>query len=43
MNRWPVILFVGMAVVVAVNLGFIWVAVATAPDIDPSYSGTQER
>ena len=42
-DRWPAALFLGLLVVVFVNLGFVWVAVATAPDIDPSYTNTQQR
>lgn len=43
MNRWPVFLAAGLTVVVLVNLAMIWIAIETAPDVEPSYSQTQDR
>jgi hypothetical protein len=43
MERWPVFIAIGLGIVVLVNLGFITVAIAYAPDVEPSYSNTQDR
>jgi hypothetical protein len=43
MSRWPVFIAVGLGVVVMVNAAFIYVAIATAPDVDPTYTHNQDR
>lgn len=43
MERWPLIIAGGLLVVVLVNAGFIWIAIHSAPEIEPSYEMTQDR
>jgi hypothetical protein len=43
MDRWPFFLALGLTLMVVVNLAFAWIAVSTAPDIEPSYTRSQER
>ena len=40
---WPLILATGLAVVVVVNLSFVWFATSTQPDIEPSYTHAEHR
>ena len=40
---WPMILGGGLLVVVLVNVGFIWIALSNAPQIERSYEMTQDR
>lgn len=43
MERWPVFIAIGLGLVVLVNGVMIAVAVANAPDVDPSYTNSQDR
>lgn len=40
---WPYYLAGGLLIVVLVNAVFIWTAVSTAPEIDPSYEHAAVR
>lgn len=40
---WPVAIASGLLLVVAVNLAFIWIAIETAPEIEPSYEHAAVR
>lgn len=35
---WPTIIIVGLALVLAVNAVFIWIAVTGADEVEPSYT-----
>lgn len=35
--RWPMGIAAGLLIVVAVNVAFIWIALDTAPEVDPDY------
>ena len=37
MSRWPVGIALGLALVVAVNIGMTWLAISDAPEVVPSY------
>lgn len=43
MERWPVFIAVGLGLVVLMNVVMIAIAVSHAPDVDPSYTNTQDR
>jgi hypothetical protein len=42
-RMWPVAIASGLLLVVVVNVAFIWVAVRTAPQIEPSYEHATVR
>lgn len=42
-RAWPMGIAAGLLVVVLVNVGFIWVALGHAPDVEPSYHLVKER
>lgn len=42
-RAWPLAIGLGLLVVVAVNLGFAWIAAHHAPVVEPSYERTERR
>lgn len=38
---WPYVIAAGFLIVILVNIGFIVIAVQTAPALDPSYNTTE--
>jgi hypothetical protein len=42
-REWPLLLSVGLGVVVLVNASFVWLALSTQPDIEPSYTQAARR
>lgn len=42
-RAWPAAIGLGLLLVVAVNLGFAWIAVHHAPEIERSYERTEHR
>jgi hypothetical protein len=43
MKIWPLGIALGLFLVIAVNLAFIWIAVSNAPDVDPVYVSGDRR
>jgi hypothetical protein len=43
MHRWPVFVAIGLGTVVLVNAAFLAIALASAPDLEPSYVHAQDR
>ena len=35
--RWPIAIVVGLVIMIAVNVCFIYIAVSGADEVDPSY------
>lgn len=36
-HLWPALILIGLALMVAVNVAFIWIAVSGADEVAPSY------
>ena len=43
MSRWPAIIVGFFAVVIAMNCVLVYLAVSTAPELEPSYTHGNER